>query len=121
MSGSKRRITDYSDWFALLWGATIGYLSLSPLSILPEIAVSDKLEHFAAYGLLGFLGVISRRSKRTTLWMLFAIIAYGAAIEIIQPYVNRYMELWDFIANAGGALFGATLGAVSSRATAWSG
>lgn len=117
MYGNKRRMTNYSEWFALLWGAVIGYLSLSPLSALPEIAVNDKLEHFAAYGLLGFLGVIARSSKRATLWVLFAIIAYGGAIEIIQPYVNRHMEMGDFIANACGALFGATLGVVSNRAT----
>jgi VanZ family protein len=119
MSRGKRRITRYSDWFALLWGGIIGYLSLAPLSALPEIAVSDKLEHFAAYSLLGFLAVLARRSKHGLIWIVFAAVAYGGAIEIIQPYVNRYMELGDFIANACGALFGATLGFASGRVTFW--
>jgi len=119
MSGAKRQITRYSDWFALLWGVTIGYLSLSPLSALPEIEVSDKLEHFAAYCLLGFLAVLARKSKHGMIWIVAAAVLYGGAIEIIQPYVNRHMELGDFIANACGALFGATLGFASVRATFW--
>ena len=117
MPSIKQRITDHSDWLALLWGVTIGYLSLSPLSVLPAIAVSDKLEHFAAYSVLGFLGVLARKSMVGTISVLFAVIAYGSVIELIQPYVNRYMELGDFIANTGGTLFGATLGYLSSRIT----
>lgn len=118
MSVTKRRIFDYSNWLALFWGAVIGYLSLSPLSALPEVAVNDKLEHFAAYGVLALLGTVSRRSKQGTIWVLLVIIAYGGAIEIIQPYVNRYMELGDFIANACGALFGTMLSSILNRVTA---
>lgn len=115
MTGTRHRLNEYSDWLALLWSAVIGYLSLSPLPQLPEIAVSDKLEHFAAYTVLGFLGGVSRRSIRGMLWISLAIVAYGGAIELIQPYVNRYMELGDFIANACGTLFGATISFVASR------
>ena len=40
-------------------------------------------------------------------WLIFAIaVFYGAFIEIIQPYVNRYGELGDFWADAGGAVIG---------------
>lgn len=119
MTRTKRRIIEYCDWFALTWSAIIGYLSLSPLSALPEIAASDKLEHFAAYAVLGFLGVILRRSKRDTFWVLFAIVVYGGLIETIQPYVDRFMELGDFIANTCGALFGASLVLISSRVNTW--
>lgn len=115
----RHRLNEYGDWLALLWSATIGYLSLSPLAALPAIAAGDKLEHFAAYGVLGFLGVISRRSMRGMIWVLFAIVAYGGTIEIIQPYVNRNMEFGDFIANACGTLFGVTIGYFAGRRNSW--
>jgi len=120
MLTAKQQIPALSDWLTLLWGAVIGYLSLSPISALPALSNSDKLEHFTAYCVLGFLGTLSRRSKYGTFSMLIAIIIYGGAIEVIQPYVNRYMELGDFIANTCGALLGASVGTVSNRIAIWS-
>lgn len=95
-----------TDKLALTWAAGIAYLSLSPLGTLPEIQVSDKLEHFAAYALLGMLGTLSRKSPLAIVWTLLLILVYGGLIEIVQPYVNRYMELADFVANAAGAVCG---------------
>jgi VanZ family protein len=43
-------------------------------------------------------------------WLIFAIaVLYGALIEIIQPYVNRYGEMGDFWADAGGAVIGVVI------------
>ena len=117
MSVSRRRLTDFSDWAALLWGAVIGCLSLLPPSV-PTLAVSDKPAHFAAYGVFGFLAVAARKSKRGAVLVLLSIIAYGGAIELIQPYVNRSMELADFGANVCGTLVGAAFALASSRAHA---
>ncbi len=38
-----------------------------------------------------------------------AVIAYGGLIEALQPYVNRYGEFDDFLANGAGAVLGALL------------
>ncbi|MCP4285281.1 MAG: VanZ family protein [Gammaproteobacteria bacterium] len=114
MLNAKRRVPVLSDWTALLWGVAIGYLSLSPAPALPTLSNNDKLEHFAAYCVLGFLGTLSRRSKYSTFSMLIAIIAYGGAIEVVQHYVDRHMELGDFIANTCGALLGATIVTISN-------
>ena len=100
-------MTHFSDWLALLWGTAIGFLSLAPVATLPTVPVSDKLEHFIAYGLLAMLGCIARRSKRDRILVVLAVVIYGGAIEVCQPYFNRHMELGDLIANAGGAVAGA--------------
>ena len=83
-----------------------------------EIAASDKLEHFAAYAVLGFLGVILRRSKRDTFWVLFAIVVYGGLIRRSNPTSTAF-GVGDFIANTCGALFGASLVLISSRVNTW--
>jgi len=41
--------------------------------------------------------------------MFSAVIAYGGLIEMIQPYVNRYGEFNDFLANGAGAVLGVLL------------
>ena len=47
-------------------------------------------------------------------WVLFGLffIAYSGAIELIQPYVNRYGEWMDMLANAGGVICGIVAGAL---------
>ena len=36
-------------------------------------------------------------------------VLYGGAIEVIQPYVNRYREMGDFWANTIGAVIGVVI------------
>jgi len=103
------QLTRQADLLALGLAFVIGVLSLLPLDRLPEVAVSDKLEHLVAYGLLGLLATLRRHSLRTLFLSLLLIIAYGAAIEYLQPYVGRFMELGDFVANSSGAFLGALI------------
>ncbi len=70
---------------------------------------SDKVLHFSAYALLSFLALATRGTLRSFAAMALAILVYGGVIEILQPYVNRYMETGDFIANTLGTLGGAML------------
>lgn len=100
------QLTKQADRLAAGLALVIGLLSLLPVDRLPEVAVSDKLEHLIAYGLLGLLATLRRHTPRTLSLTLLLIIAYGAAIEYLQPYVGRFMELGDFIANSSGALLG---------------
>ena len=110
VNGFAIKLTRLSDALALLWAACIGYLSLSPLDRLPPITpFSDKVEHFAAYALLSFLTLWARRPGSTGALWLLAIICYGGLIELLQPYVNRNMELADLLANCAGVLAGALL------------
>lgn len=91
----------------------IGYLSLSPLDDLPKAPGGDKLHHFIAYACLTFPMMFANAHK----WprIMLPAIAYGGAIELIQPYVNRYGEWLDFAANSAGCLIGAGLAMAASR------
>jgi len=82
----------------------IATLSLWPAADLPNVPGTDKTHHFIAYMLL-MLPVALRKPKY---WMLMAVgfIIFSGAIELIQPYVNRYGEWLDLAANSFGILLG---------------
>ena len=88
----------------------IAFLSLYPLPKLPEFPDTDKAYHLAAYFLLALPSGLKKPNK----WVLFIFlfIIFGGIIEIIQPYVNRYGEWLDFLANTIGVILGFFLGVV---------
>ena len=83
----------------------ITFLSLWPLAQLPSVPGTDKTHHLIAYALLMF-PIALRKPKN---WLLIGLlfIAYSGAIELIQPYVNRYGEWLDMLANSAGVMCGA--------------
>jgi VanZ family protein len=85
----------------------ITFFSLIPAQQLPQIGVSDKIEHAVAYLLLGFwfASVIARWDY---LFLLFALIALGGGIEIAQGLMGlgRESDLRDVLANSIGAGIG---------------
>lgn len=91
----------------LLILAAITVLSLSPMDALPPAPGTDKTHHFIAYAML-MLPVAIRKPAN---WMLLGLffILYSGAIELIQPFVNRYGEWMDLLANATGVICGATI------------
>jgi VanZ family protein len=97
-------------------------LVLSLIPQLPDVmggsSYFDKLEHFAAYFVLGLLLFLS--VERGNLKMAFLIaaaccFAYGAIIEFFQRFTQRQPEFWDLIADLLGALVGALVGALILR------
>ncbi len=95
-----------TNWvvFTLLTLAVITILSLRPLEKLPSVPGTDKTHHLIAYAVLMFPTALRKPNK----WILFGLlfIAYSGAIELIQPYVNRYGEWLDMAANATGVFCG---------------
>lgn len=93
-------------WKSLTWVifTAITVLSLLPLNALPPAPGTDKTHHFIAYGML-MLPVALRRPKNWIIWGLFFVL-YSGAIELIQPFVNRYGEWMDLLANSLGLLCG---------------
>lgn len=83
----------------------IASVSLFPLSELPPIPGSDKTHHLIAYAVLAFPLSIAR--PRSWIWGLFGFLLFSGAIELVQPYVNRYGEWADLFANGLGLLIGA--------------
>jgi VanZ family protein len=82
----------------------IATLSLWPADHLPQVPGSDKTHHFIAYGTL-MLPVALRKPKHW-LWIFLGFAAFSGAIELIQPYVNRYGEWLDMAANIAGLVCG---------------
>ena len=90
--------------FTLFVLLSITILSLWPLDELPSVPGTDKAHHLIAYAIL-MLPTALRKPNR---WILFGLffIAYSGAIELLQPYVNRYGEWNDMIANTAGVVCG---------------
>lgn len=80
-------------------------LSLWPLEQLPSVPGTDKTHHFIAYALLMFPTALRKPKNWLLIGLLF--IAYSGSIELIQPYVNRYGEWLDMLANSVGVMCGA--------------
>lgn len=83
-------------------------LSLMPLPELPPVPGGDKSHHLIAYAVL-VLPVVLRKPRRY-FWVILMILLWGGVIELIQPYVNRYGEWYDFGANSAGVIVGWVLG-----------
>lgn len=101
----RRRVT-----IALTIGLAIGIgtLTLYPLDKPDMIPGSDKLHHVLAFAALVFPGAVL--FPPIVRWVAPLAIAYGAAIEVIQPHVGRAGEVGDFWADVAGVLIGLVLG-----------
>ena len=88
----------------------IGLATLTPVEKLPTVSGSDKVYHLISFAILTLpIAIIRPRA----IWIILSLsIAYGGAIELLQPLVNRNCEMADFLADA----FGAILGVLVTRA-----
>ena len=85
----------------------ITWLSLWPLDSLPSAPGSDKTHHLIAYAALVF--PVALRQPNRWMWFVVFFIGYSGLIELIQPYVNRYGEWLDMLANTAGVVCGVAL------------
>lgn len=95
----------YARWqiplFLIGW-IGISLATLLPAEQLPSAPGSDKLHHvigFAAWTLM-----VAAGNFRTFCYLSAFIWFWGGAIELIQPYVNRYGEWADFVGDSVGVL-----------------
>lgn len=91
--------------FALACGV-IAWLSLAPTSALPEVSLSDKIEHTIAYFGLTLLGAFAfpLRLSRLAAGLFLA----GVGIEILQTVMalGRHGDPADALANTLGIALG---------------
>ncbi len=88
----------------------IAILSLVPNNKLPDVNMSDKVEHILAYVLLAFwFGSIVVR--RDYFWIALALLGFGALIELFQGWMGwgRHADLMDLRADAIGIALGLVL------------
>ena len=103
-----RRNPGQANWLSGAIALAIIGLSLSPLAQLPDVPGSDKTHHLIAYAALAIPPAIAMPRR---VWMTALLcICLGGVIELIQPYVNRYGEWLDFLANMTGVLIGSVFG-----------
>jgi len=91
----------------------ITILSLTPLPELPDVPGNDKTHHIIAYAVLAFPTALAL--PRRVLLMALVYVALGGLIETFQPYVNRYGEWLDFIANVLGVMLGSLVGVCANK------
>jgi len=93
-----------------LLAVLLGVMTLSPSVPSVGPATNDKLQHFVGFALLAApLGIAYPRR----IWaVILAAVLFGALIELVQPYVGREREGADLVADALGAICGATLARV---------
>ena len=89
------------------------WLSLTPLDELPPVPGGDKTHHLIAYSALAFPTALAK--PRLILPLAMPYFALGGVIEWIQPYVNRYGEVLDFLANTAGVIIGSWAGWAFNR------
>jgi VanZ family protein len=93
--------------WALGWIMVLGVLygCLEPARYVPNLHVSDKLEHGGAYFLLAlwFGGLLERRSYPL---LTIGLLVLGALIEFAQGWMGwgRSEDIHDFLADAVGVL-----------------
>lgn len=107
---SIRRYWIFSTIFIL---TLITILSLRPLETLPPVPGTDKIHHFIAYATL----MLPTALRKPKYWLLVALafIACSGAIELIQPFVNRYCDLKDLLANIAGLACGLIIAEIAKR------
>jgi len=92
----------------LFWPAVVvvvwGQLTPQPPSMVENNG--DKVLHFTAYFGLALLATLAWGRRRSLIWVLLAIIAMGAVMEVLQGMVGRDADWHDQVANTLGALTG---------------
>lgn len=101
-------VAKYWYLFSFTVLAVITVFSLIPLPELPEFPGSDKTHHFVAYSALMF--PVALRKPQYWLWIACVFIIWSGAIEMIQPFMKRYGEWLDLLANMVGVSIGAIIG-----------
>ena len=83
-----------------------GTLTSLPKSL--DVPGSDKWHHFVAFSFLVYPLTVA--NKKCWIPIILFGLFFGALIELVQPYLNRFGEIQDFQADAIGVLIGFALG-----------
>jgi len=93
---------------SLMMLAVVTVFSLIPLPTLPEMPGNDKTHHLVSYAFVVF--PIALHKPKYWLFFVVGIAVWSGAIELIQPFVNRYGEWLDLLANVAGLFIGCAIG-----------
>ena len=101
---SELRTRKIDIYTTIIIAFAIGLATLTPVEKLPTVSGSDKVYHLISFAILTLpIAIIRPRA----IWIILSLsIAFGGAIELLQPLVNRNFEMADFLADAAGAVLG---------------
>ncbi|MDG1725526.1 MAG: VanZ family protein [Emcibacteraceae bacterium] len=74
---------------------------------------TDKLVHLIAFAALAF--PLARTGRVSLITVFISASVFGGVIEVIQPSFNRSADLWDWIADITGVIFGIGCGLLYRR------
>ena len=95
---------------------TIVMLSLMPQDSLPNVRISDKINHFLADGCVALAGGLGFGGIRQRLRIALGMLLLGAGLELLQGLMpSRFMSFADIYANVAGILAGLLLVALIDR------
>ena len=107
---SELRTRKIDIYTTIIIAFAIGLATLTPVEKLPTVSGSDKAYHLILIAILILPIAIIRPNA---MWIMLSLtVAFGGAIEPLQPLVKRNCEMADFLADA----FGAILGVLVTRA-----
>ena len=105
---SNLRARKIDIYATIIIAFAIGLATLTPVETLPNVSGSDKLYHLISFAILTLPIAIIRPNA---MWIILSLsIAYGGAIEVLQPLVNRNCEMADLFADTCGAMLGILAG-----------
>tara|TARA_B100001093_G_scaffold509194_1_gene572795 strand:+ start:3364 stop:3744 length:381 start_codon:yes stop_codon:yes gene_type:complete len=84
--------------------------TLTPLPKSLDVPGSDKWHHFVAFSFLVYPLTVA--NKKCWIPIILFGLFFGALIELVQPYLNRFGDIQDFQADAIGMLIGFALGVI---------
>jgi VanZ family protein len=114
----------------LVWSLTAAYaiclliMTHLPPARVPRVRVTDEVLHFVTYVILAMLLLWSLRYVRSMrasgVWVILAVMIFGAIDEITQPLVGRTASVNDWLSDAAGAVTGvAVVLAMTALRDAW--
>ncbi|MDA9967028.1 VanZ family protein [bacterium] len=101
---SNLRARKIDIYATIIISIAIGLATLTPVEKLPQVSGSDKVYHLISFAILTLpIAIIRPRA----IWIILSLsIAFGGALELLQPLVNRNCEMADLFADACGAVLG---------------
>ncbi len=105
-----RQATRWSALLTVVIGTVIAVLTLMPPTEMDMPAGSDKTYHFLAFVALALPLAFVRPRWSGVLFVTYS--AYGAVIELVQPFVGRSRELADLLFDMAGIACGMVVGVV---------
>jgi len=107
----SQKIVSFVGWFLLTF---IAFATLSPYALRPELTEAESglvvmIEHVGAFGLLGFLFIVSYPERRRVVCLV--VLGSAIALELAQIFLpDRHARLVDALEKIVGGGAGILLG-----------